>query len=343
MRKVALITGVTGQDGYYLSKFLLSKNYEVHGMRQALAHDDRIYLAAIKDKIIFHYGDMTDQDSLGSIVRRVKPDELYNLAAQSHVGVSFEVPSYTKNVNGVGVERLLSAVRQYAPNCRFYQAGTSELFGNSPAPQNEHSPFSPQSPYAEGKLIAHQAVMRYRDEYGLFAVNGVLFNHESPLRGDGFVTQKIVKGALSVKRDAESCLCLGNIDARRDWGHAADYVEGMWHMLQQDKAEDFILASGVGCSVRDFTREVFAQIGLEIKWRGEGVNEVAILLDTGRVVVKISPELYRPADVHELCGDASTALRRFGWRAKTSRSAMIHDMITAAQNAYPSRPLIRAS
>ena len=343
MKKTALITGITGQDGYYLSQLLLSKKYEVHGMRQALAHDDRIHLAAIQDQIIFHYGDMTDQESLDRVVQKVKPDELYNLAAQSHVGVSFKMPSYTKNVNGAGVERLLSAVLQYAPNCRFYQAGTSELFGNTPAPQNENSEFSPQSPYAEGKLIAHQAVTRYRKDLGLFAVNGILFNHESPLRGDDFVTQKIIKGALAIQNNVQDCLFLGNLDARRDWGYAGDYVEGMWKMLQQDQPQDFVLASGLSCSVRSFAQEVFERTGLAVKWQGEGLGEVAILLDTGRVVVRISPEYYRPSEVDELLGDASNALRELGWCAKISRSDMIDDMITAARYLYEPQPLSRVA
>tara|TARA_R110002126_G_scaffold13118_4_gene56899 strand:- start:48591 stop:49586 length:996 start_codon:yes stop_codon:yes gene_type:complete len=329
--KRALITGITGQDGFYLATLLLNKGYRVNGMRQALAHDDRVHLTALLNDIDFHYGDMSDEDSLNRVVAAVQPDEVYNLAAQSHVGVSFSMPEYTKNINGAGAERLLRAVHAYVPECRFYQAGTSELFGNTPAPQNENSPFSPQSPYAEGKLSAHQAVEKYRDDKGLFAVNGILFNHESPKRGDDFVTQKIVKAAVAIKAGRQDVLILGNLDAQRDWGHAADYVEGMWLMLQQDTPRDFVLASGRTCCVREFVEDVFAALSMPIRWQGKGSDEVAIFLENDKLAVRISSALYRPHEVHVLQGDPSLAKRHLGWSAKTSRQSLINEMIIAAQ------------
>jgi len=332
--KTALITGITGQDGFYLTKLLLDKGYAVHGLRQPLAHDDRVHLQDMLDEIEFHYGDMGDQESLNHVVAKVRPDEVYNLAAQSHVGVSFSMPEYTKNVNGHGVRRLLRAVYEHAPHCRFYQAGTSELFGNAPAPQNENAPFAPESPYAEGKLIAHQAVLDYRNTKGLFAVNGILFNHESPKRGDDFVTQKIIKGAIALRRGDQDCLTLGNLDAQRDWGHAADYVEGMWLMLQQEMPRDYVLASGVSCSVRAFVEDVFTALEMPIKWQGSGVDEQGIFLENGGVAVNISSAFYRPKEVHALQGDASLAKRDLGWSAQISRQSLIHEMIAAASGAY---------
>ncbi len=328
--KKALITGITGQDGFYLTKLLLDKGYSVHGMRQALAHDDRVHLQDMLGDISFHYGDMSDEASLQRVIADVQPDEIYNLAAQSHVGISFSMPEYTKNVNGHGVEKLLRAVYERAPKCRFYQAGTSELFGNAPAPQNENSPFTPESPYAEGKLIAHNAVLNYRKAKGLYAVNGILFNHESPKRGDDFVTQKIVKGAIALKQGRQTCLTLGNLDAQRDWGHAADYVEGMWLMLQQDTPRDYVLASGVSCSVRLFVEDVFAVLGMPIKWQGNGQEEQGIFLENGAVAVNISSAFYRPSEVHVLQGDASLAKRDLGWSAQISRQNLINEMIAAA-------------
>jgi GDPmannose 4,6-dehydratase len=331
VKKSALITGITGQDGYYLTKFLLEKNYIVHGVRQALAHDDRVHLKDFFDDITFHYGDMSDQDSLNRSVIAAQPDEIYNLAAQSHVGVSFSIPEYTKNVNGAGAERLLRAAHEYAPACRLYQAGTSELFGNAPAPQNENSPFAPESPYAEGKLTAHRAVEAYRSDKGLFAVNGILFNHESPKRGADFVTQKIVKAAVAIKAGQQDVLTLGNLDAQRDWGHAADYVEGMWLMLQQDTPRDFVLASGQTCCVRDFVTDVFAALLMPVRWQGSGIDEVAIFLENDQPAVRISSALYRPHEVHVLQGDPSLAKLHLGWSAKTSRNSLINEMILAAQ------------
>ena len=331
MGKTALITGITGQDGYYLSCFLLDKGYELHGLRQPLAHDDRVHLRDIQDQITFHFGDMTDQESLDNVVQKVQPNELYNLAAQSHVGVSFSMPSYTRNVNGEGVHRILESVRKYAPSCKFYQAGTSELFGNAPAPQNEDSEFLPESPYAEGKLTAHKAVEEYRDLHGIYAVNGILFNHESPKRGDDFVTQKIVKAAVAIIEGRQSCLYLGNLDAKRDWGHAQDYVEGMWLMLQQVHPKDYVLASGSACRVRDFVNDVFEILGRPIKWRGAGLDEVGCFVDDGAVAVRISEEFYRPNEVHELLGDASKAAKDLGWKANISRKDLIVDMIEAVK------------
>tara|TARA_B100000073_G_scaffold250557_1_gene210803 strand:+ start:5251 stop:6297 length:1047 start_codon:yes stop_codon:yes gene_type:complete len=330
--RVALITGITGQDGYYLARLLLDKGYKVHGVRQALAHDDRAHIKPLLDDITLHYGDMTDQTSLNNVMQAVQPDEVYNLAAQSHVGVSFAVPEYTMNVNGHGVKRLLDAMRAYAPKAKFYQAGTSELFGNSPAPQNEETAFDPQSPYAEAKLYAHQTVVEYRQQYGLYAVNGILFNHESPKRGDDFVTQKIVKAACAILKGAQDILYLGNLDAVRDWGHAEDYVEGMWRMLQQDAPDDYVLATGTSCSVRDFVCEVFGALGHDIIWQGQGAEEVGMLLENNREVVRIAPEFYRPAEVHNLIGDSRKAQQNLDWSIRKTRYNLIQDMIDAELN-----------
>lgn len=334
MGKIALITGITGQDGYYLAKLLVDKGYQVHGVRQPLAHDDTHHLTPLRDAITLHWGDMTDQTSLNHIVQTVQPDEIYNLAAQSHVGVSFAVPEYTMNVNGHGAIRLLEALRLCAPKARFYQAGTSELFGNSPAPQNEQTPFDPQSPYAAAKLLAHQAVVKYRTQYGLYAVNGLLFNHESPKRGDDFVTQKIVKAALAILAGEQEALLLGNLDAERDWGHAADYVEGMWRMLQQDVPDDFVLATGQACRVRQFVEEVFTALGHQMKWQGQGLDEVGILVENNQEVVRIAADYYRPAEVHCLIGDSRKAQQKLNWSASTTRQQLIQDMIDAQRDIY---------
>lgn len=334
MTKKALITGITGQDGYYLAQLLLRKGYEVHGLIQPLTHDDRVHLQDMITNITFHYGDMVDAQSLNRAVENVRPDELYNLAAQSHVGLSFDLPDYTRNVNGVGVKRLLEAVRIHAPESRFYQAGTSELFGNNQAPQSEQTSFDPQSPYAEGKLEAHNHVKHYREEYGLFAVNGILFNHESPKRGDTFVTQKIIKATTAIIRGQQDCLYLGNLDARRDWGHAEEYVEGMWMMLQQEHPQDFVLATGMACSVRDFVEETFKVFDKKIVWQGKGVDEVGLLEDQGKVIIRVSPEFYRPAEVHELIGNSALAKDVLGWNPKMSRQDLIKDMVEACVKSF---------
>lgn len=339
MSKVALITGVTGQDGAYLAELLLEKGYEVHGIkrRSSLFNTDRIdhlYQDQHEDNVKFklHYGDMTDSTNLIRIVQEVQPDEIYNLAAMSHVQVSFEVPEYTANADATGALRLLEAIRILGleKKTRFYQASTSELYGKvMEVPQSETTPFYPRSPYAVAKLYAFWIVKNYREAYGMYACNGILFNHESPLRGETFVTRKITRGVAKIKLGLQNKIYLGNISAKRDWGHAKDYVEGMWLMLQQDKADDYILATGVTTTVRDFVSMSFKEVGIEVEWSGEGVNEKGTNKATGEVIVEIDPKYFRPTEVDLLIGDPSKAQRELGWKHKHDLASLCKDMVQA--------------
>ncbi|MCX7978593.1 MAG: GDP-mannose 4,6-dehydratase [Bdellovibrionaceae bacterium] len=353
--KKALITGVTGQDGAYLAEFLLSKGYEVHGVkrRTSLFNTDRIdHLFQDHHKpgvrFFLHHGDMTDSSSLLRIIQQVQPDEIYNLAAQSHVAVSFEEPEYTANSDALGALRLLEAIRILGleKKTRFYQASTSELYGLvREVPQRETTPFYPRSPYAVAKLYAYWITVNYRESYGIYACNGILFNHESPIRGETFVTRKITRGLARIKVGLDECLYLGNLNARRDWGHARDYVEMMWLMLQQDKPEDFVIATGQQFSVRDFVVEACRELGWKIAWQGEGVNEVGVR-DDGKVIVRVDPEYFRPAEVETLLGDASKAKAKLGWSPKVSFKELVREMVQAdlvlAERALtvPSRKVI---
>ena len=331
MRK-ALITGITGQDGAYLSEFLLEKNYEVHGIvrRSSVDKKERIEPLLANPSFHLHYGDMTDAVSLIRIVSEVKPDEIYNLAAQSHVKVSFEVPEYTADADAVGTLRMLEAIRMagLGKTCRFYQASTSELFGKvQETPQRETTPFYPYSPYAAAKQYAYWIVKNYREAYGMFAVNGILFNHESERRGESFVTRKITLAAAKIAAGKQDRLFLGNLDALRDWGYAKDYVECMWLMLQHDKPEDFVIATGEQHSVREFCTLAFHYAGMELIWQGEGVEEKGLDQATGRVLVEVSPEFFRPTDVVTLLGDPAKAKRLLGWEpGRTSFEQLVRKM-----------------
>lgn len=339
MVKRALITGITGQDGAYLAELLLEKGYEVHGIKRRASsfntsRIDHLYQDPHEKnvKLKLHYGDMTDSSNLMRIVQEVQPDEIYNLAAQSHVQVSFEMPEYTADVDSLGTLRLLEAIRILGleKTCRFYQASTSELYGKvQETPQRETTPFYPRSPYGVAKLYAYWIVKNYREAYGIHASNGILFNHESPIRGETFVTRKITRAASRIKMELESCLYLGNLNARRDWGHARDFVEGMWRMLQQDVSDDYVLATGTQISVRDFTEQAFKETGVTLKWHGEGANEEGICSKSGAVLVKIDPRYFRPAEVETLVGDASKAFKKLGWKATTPWQDMCAEMVHA--------------
>ena len=339
MSKRALITGVTGQDGSYLAELLLEKGYEVHGIKRRASsfntsRVDHLYQDPHEKNVRFklHYGDMTDATNLIRIVQEVQPDEIYNLAAQSHVMVSFETPEYTANADSLGTLRLLEAIRILGleKTCRFYQASTSELFGKVvETPQTEETPFYPRSPYGVAKLYAFWIVKNYRESYGIHASNGILFNHESPVRGETFVTRKITRAAAAIAKGSEETLYLGNLNARRDWGHAKDFVEGMWRMLQQDTPDDYVLATGVQASVRDFTQLAFREAGIDLVWEGEAENEKGVCSKSGKVMVEIDPRYYRPAEVDTLVGDASKAERVLGWKAKTSWQELCQEMVKA--------------
>jgi GDPmannose 4,6-dehydratase len=337
--KRALITGVTGQDGAYLAELLLAKGYEVHGIKRRsssfnTARIDHLYVDPHDEDSRFklHYGEMTDATSLIRLVQEIQPDEIYNLAAQSHVQVSFETPQYTGMADGIGTLNLLEAIRilRLGDTTRFYQASTSELYGNTrEAPQRETTPFQPRSPYAAAKLYAFWATVNYRDAYGLHASNGILFNHESPIRGETFVTRKITRGVAAIELGLADRLYLGNLDAKRDWGHARDYVEGMWLMLQQPKADDYVLATGETHSVREFVELAFEQVGRCIEWRGSGVEEVGVDRSTGLVLVSIDPRHFRPTEVEYLLGDSSKARRQLGWRHRTGFRELVAEMVTS--------------
>lgn len=343
MKKITLITGITGQDGSYLSEFLLEKGYEVHGIvrRSSTEKKERIEHLIGKDNFYLHYGDMTDSLSLVKIVGKVRPDEIYNLAAQSHVQVSFEVPEYTADTVGTGTLRLLEAIRicGLEKSCRLYQASTSELFGKvQEIPQKETTPFYPYSPYAAAKQYAYWIVRNYREAYGMFAANGILFNHESERRGETFVTRKITLAAAKIAAGQQDKLYLGNLDALRDWGYAKDYVECMWLILQQDVPDDYVIATGEQYSVRDFCQHAFHYAGIELEWNGSGVDEVGTDKKTGRILVEVSPDYFRPTDVVTLLGDPSKAKKELGWNPrKTSFDDLVrimveHDMKEVADN-----------
>ena len=335
--KIALISGVTGQDGAYLSEFLLKKGYIVHGIkrRSSSFNTERIDhlfqdLHEKNTKFFLHYGDLTDTSNLVRIIQEVQPDEIYNLGAQSHVKVSFEVPEYTVDTDGVGVLRLLEAIRILGmeKKIRLYQASTSELFGKvQEIPQKETTPFYPRSPYAAAKLYAYWIVVNYRESYGIYACNGILFNHESPIRGETFVTRKITRAAARIKLGLQDKLYMGNIDAKRDWGYAGDYVELMWLMLQQKKPDDYIMATGVTTTVRDFISLAFSEVGIKIKWEGKGVNEKGIEQDTGNILVEIDPRYFRPTEVDILLGDPSKAYSQLGWKPTVQLNELIKMMV----------------
>jgi len=336
MQKTALITGVTGQDGAYLAEFLLKKGYIVHGIkrRSSLFNTDRIdHLYQdphIRDRhFILHYGDMTDSSSLIHVIQQVKPDELYNLAAQSHVAVSFEEPEYTADSDALGTLRLLEAIRilGLSKKTRFYQASTSELYGRViETPQNENTPFYPRSPYGVAKLYAYWITVNYREAYGLYACNGILFNHESPIRGETFVTRKISRALARAKLGLQDCLYLGNLDAKRDWGHARDYVEMMWLMLQQEKPEDYVIATGEQHSVREFVTLAAEELGISIAWKGAGIEEKGFDLQ-GNCRVAIDPRYFRPAEVDSLLGDASKARQKLGWKPVINFRDLVREMV----------------
>jgi GDPmannose 4,6-dehydratase len=335
--KVALVTGVTGQDGAYLSEFLLNKGYEVHGIKRRssmfnTARIDHLYKDKHEEgvKFFMHYGDTTDSTNLIRIISKVQPDEIYNLAAQSHVKVSFETPEYTANADALGTLRILEAIRILGleKKTKFYQASTSELYGKvQEVPQTETTPFYPRSPYAVAKLYGYWIVKNYREAYGLYACNGILFNHESPLRGETFVTRKITRAISRIKLGLQEKLYLGNLNAQRDWGHAKDYVEGMYLMLQQDKPEDYVLATGVTTSVRDFVNMACKEVGIEIKWEGENENEKGIDAKTNKVLVEVDPNYFRPTEVDLLIGDASKAKKDLGWEPKIQLQELVKEMI----------------
>ncbi|MBL7892644.1 MAG: GDP-mannose 4,6-dehydratase [Bacteroidia bacterium] len=339
MAKVALITGVTGQDGAYLSDFLLKKGYIVHGVKRRsslfnTSRIDHLYKDVHENKVNFflHYGDLTDSTNLIRIVQEVQPDEVYNLAAQSHVKVSFETPEYTANADGIGTLRLLEAIRILGreKKTKFYQASTSELYGLvQEIPQRETTPFYPRSPYGVAKLYAFWITKNYRESYDMFACNGILFNHESPLRGETFVTRKITRAAAKISLGLQQKLFLGNIDSERDWGHAKDYVEGMWLMMQQDRPEDYVLATGKKVSVRKFVEMAFKHVGIELKWQGKGVDEKGTNTANGKVVVEIDPRYFRPSEVDLLVGDASKAKKDLGWEPKYTVEELCKEMVQA--------------
>ena len=336
--KIALITGVTGQDGAHLSKLLLGKGYVVHGIKRRsssfnTARIDDLYLDPHEHKTRFHlhYGDLTDATNLIRLIQDIKPDEIYNLAAQSHVQVSFETPEYTGNADALGTLRLLEAIRilGMTKTVRFYQASTSELYGKvQETPQTEKTPFYPRSPYAVAKLYAYWITVNYREAYGLYAANGILFNHEGPLRGETFVTRKITRAVAAIEKGLQDCLYLGNLDAKRDWGHARDYVEGMWRMLQQKEPDDYVLATGETHSVREFVELAFAEVGRAIKWEGTGVNEIGRDAK-GAAVVRIDPKYFRPTEVDLLLGDPSKAFRKLGWKHTTTFRQLVAEMVAA--------------
>jgi GDPmannose 4,6-dehydratase len=347
MNKVALITGITGQDGSYLAELLLAKGYEVHGIKRRASsfntqRIDHIYEDPhnLHSKLKLHYGDLTDTSNINRILQEVQPDEVYNLGAQSHVAVSFEAPEYTADVDATGALRILEGIRFLGleKKTRFYQASTSELYGLvQETPQTETTPFYPRSPYAVAKLYAYWITVNYREAYGLYACNGILFNHESPRRGETFVTRKITRGMANIAQGLEDCLFMGNIDALRDWGHAKDYVEMQWLMLQQETPDDFVIATGVQYSVREFINKTVAQLGIELAWEGEGVDEVGRVaaitgdkapgLKVGDVIVKIDPRYFRPTEVETLLGNPAKAKEKLGWTPKITLDEMIEEMV----------------
>jgi len=337
MSKRALVTGITGQDGAYLAELLLRKGYEVHGIkrRASLFNTDRIdHLYedphAVDVRLRLHYGDLTDATNMLRIIQQVQPDEIYNLAAQSHVQVSFETPEYTANADALGTLRVLEAIRmlRLERRTRFYQASTSEMFGLArESPQNEETQFHPRSPYGVAKLYAHWITVNYREAYGLYACSGILFNHESPIRGETFVSRKITRGLTRISVGLQNCVYLGNLEARRDWGHARDYVEAQWLMLQQERPQDFVIATGRQHSVRDFVEKTAAYLDMRVEWRGRGLEEIGVNRKTGQTVVRIDPRYLRPAEVDTLLGDASKARNELGWVPRVSFDELVREMV----------------
>jgi GDPmannose 4,6-dehydratase len=335
--KVALVTGVTGQDGAYLAELLLAEGYEVHGVKRRSSSFNTARIEHLYEdpevpdpRFILHYGDLTDATNLIRIVQETQPDEIYNLAAQSHVQVSFETAEYTANADGLGTLRLLEAIRllKLVDKTRFYQASTSELYGKAQAvPQNEATPFYPRSPYAVAKLYAYWTVVNYREAYEIHASNGILFNHESPIRGETFVTRKITRAVAAIHLGIQERLSLGNLDARRDWGHARDYVRGMWLMLQQPTPDDYVLATGETHSVREFVEMAFVRVGVALEWRGKGVDEQGVDVSNGRILVTINPRYFRPTEVDLLRGDPTKALEKLGWRHQTKIDGLVAEMV----------------
>ena len=336
--KTALIFGVTGQDGSYLSRLLLSKNYQVHGVKRRSSslnteRIDDIYEDIHDAKNFFlHYGDLTDGQSINQLIRKIKPTEIYNLAAQSHVAVSFELPEYTMMTNALGTLKILEAIKNINPKIRFYQAGTSEMFGASPPPQSENTPFYPRSPYAVSKLSAHWMTINYREAYNIYACNGILFNHESPVRGETFVTQKIIKGLINIKNGKQKKLYLGNLYAKRDWGHAEDYVKAMWLMLQQKKPQDFVIATGIQYTVKEFINLTAKKLKMPIIWKGNKLKEKAYL--DKRSIIEIDPKYFRPSEVNSLKGNALKAKKYLNWKASYDLDGLIEDMISKFDNPF---------
>jgi len=358
MAKVALITGVTGQDGAYLADFLLNKGYEVHGIKRRASsfntdRIDHLYQDPHENeqKFVLHYGDLTDSMNLVRIIQQIKPDEIYNLAAQSHVAVSFECPEYTADTVGMGALRILDAIRisGLEKKTRYYQASTSELYGEvQEIPQTEKTPFYPRSPYAVAKLYAYWITVNYREAYGLYACNGILFNHESPVRGETFVTRKITRAFARIKLELQEKLFLGNLSAKRDWGHAKDYVEMQWLMLQQDEPEDFVIATGVQYSVRDFVNKAAIAVGIEMEWKGEGADEKGYDKATGKCLVEVDPRYFRPTEVETLLGDPTKAKEKLGWVPKITLEEMVkemveHDVMIAKRDALCEREGFRTN
>ncbi len=339
MGKVAFITGITGQDGAYLAELLLKKGYIVHGLKRRSSsfntgRIDHLYQDphVSKRNFILHHGDLTDSTNLIRIIQEIQPDEIYNLAAQSHVHVSFETPEYTANADGLGTLRILEAIKLLGmvEKTKFYQASTSELYGMSQErPQNENTPFYPRSPYAVAKLYGYWITVNYREAYNMYACNGILFNHESPVRGETFVTRKITRAAVRISMGTQEQVYLGNLDAKRDWGHAGDFVDGMWRMLQQEKPEDFVLATGVTTTIREFAERAFAEVGITLGWSGRGVDEVGRDTKTGNTVVSVDPTYFRPTEVDLLIGDATKARKKLGWKPTLDLQQMIKEMIAA--------------
>lgn len=339
MKKVAFITGITGQDGAYLAELLLKKDYIVHGLKRRSSsfntgRIDHLYQDPHVNKrnFILHHGDLTDSTNLIRIIQEIQPDEIYNLAAQSHVQVSFETPEYTANADGLGTLRILEAIRllNMADKTKFYQASTSELYGMvQEVPQNEKTPFYPRSPYAVAKIYGYWITINYREAYNLYACNGILFNHESPVRGETFVTRKITRAVARISMGTQERVYLGNLDAKRDWGHASDFVEGMWRMLQQEEPEDFVLATGVTTTIREFTERAFAEVGITLEWSGNGVDETGRDAKSGNILVSIDPAYFRPTEVDLLIGDASKARDKLGWQPTCNLQQMIEEMIKA--------------
>ena len=337
-RKIALITGITGQDGSYLAELLLEKGYEVHGIiRRSSTFNtkriDHLYQDPHEEdiRLFLHYGDITDSSNINRLIEKIKPDEIYNLAAQSHVGVSFDSPEYTAEATGVSTLRILDAIRETGIKTKFYQASTSELFGGLPetAPQNEKTPFYPKSPYGVAKLYSYWITVNYRESYNMFACNGILFNHESPRRGETFVTRKITRAVAAIHLGKQEKLYLGNLDAKRDWGHAKDYVEGMWLMLQQEKPQDYVLAMNETHTVREFVELAFGELGYNIIWEGSGVNEKGIDKNTGKVLIEVDPRYFRPAEVEFLWGDSTKARKELNWKPNYSFIDLVKEMVSS--------------